>query len=91
MTTPPKTTARPLCDTNATMRSLNCSRWKLWDLCRNDDDFPNPRDIAGKNQWFEDEIEAYKESRPHRIYSAVVAVLAMVGVTALSIAKYLLA
>ena len=45
--TTPQDTLNPLYDTNATMRALNCSRWKLWDLCRNDPDFPNPRDIAG--------------------------------------------
>ncbi len=67
--TPPKTTANPLYDTNATLRSLNCSRWKLWDLCRNDPEFPKPRDIAGKNQWFGNEVEAYKESRPCRQYA----------------------
>ncbi len=67
--TPPKTTANPLYDTNATMRALNCSRWKLWDLCRNDPDFPKPRDIAGKNQWFGNEVEVYKETRPCRRYA----------------------
>ena len=67
--TPQKTTENPLYDTNATLRALNCSRWKLWNLCRNDPDFPNPRDIAGKNQWFKSEIEAYKESRPCRQYA----------------------
>ena len=67
--TPQDTTANPLYDTNTTMRALNCSRWKLWDLCRNDPDFPKPRDIAGKNQWFKSEIETYKESRPCRQYA----------------------
>ncbi len=70
MKTHPKTTTNPLYDTNATMRALNCSRWKLWDLCRNDPDFPNPRSIAGKNSWFANEIEDYKESRPCRQYAA---------------------
>ena len=72
-------------------RALKCSRWKVWDLCKNDDDFPNPRDIAGKNQWFASEIEEYKKSRPRRIYATVAAVLAVVGVTALSLANSLLA
>ena len=85
------TTVNPLYDTSTTLRALNCSRWKLWDLCRNDPDFPNPRDVAGKNQWFGNEIEAYKKSRPRRIYAAVVAVLAVVSVAALSFAKFLLA
>ena len=66
--TPPNT-SNPLYDTNDTLLSLNCSRWKLWDLCRNDPEFPKPRDIAGKNQWFKSEIEAYKESRPCRQYA----------------------
>ena len=91
MNTLPKTTENPLYDTSATMRALNCSRWKVWDLCRNDPDFPNPRDVAGKNQWFAKEIEAYKASRPRRIYAAVVAVLAVVGIAALSFANSLLA
>ena len=65
----PKTTEHPLYDTNATMRALNCSRWKLWDLCRNDPDFPNPRLIAGKNQWFSNEVETYKTTRPVRQYA----------------------
>ena len=86
--TPPNTT-NPLYDTNATMRALNCSRWKLWDLCRNDPEFPKPRDIAGKNSWFAEEIEAYKESRPRRIYAAVVAVLAVVSVAAPFLADFL--
>jgi len=87
--TPPKTTANPLYDTTATLRALNCSRWKLWDLCRNDPDFPKPRNIAGKNAWFGNEIEAYKKSRPRRIYAAVVAVLAVVSVVAPFLAKLL--
>ena len=86
---PPKTTANPLYDTAATMRALNCSRWKLWDLCRNDPDFPKPRDIAGKNQWFGNKIEAYKESRPCRVYAVVVAVLAVASVVAPFLANLL--
>ena len=62
-------THRKIIGTAATMRSLNCSRWKLWDLCRNDDEFPKPREIAGKNSWFEDEIETYKVTRPRRQYA----------------------
>ena len=50
--------------------SLDCSRWKVWDLCHNDPDFPAPRMIAGKRSWFDDEIEDYKESRPRRRYAA---------------------
>ncbi len=87
--TSPKTTPNPLYDTNATLAALNCSRWKLWDLCRNDPEFPKPRDIAGKNSWFAEEIEAYKKSRPCRIYAAVVAVLAVVSVAAPFLANFL--
>ena len=78
--TPPKTTARPLYDTAGTTLSMNCKRWKIWDLCKNDPDFPKPRVIAGKNQWFQDEIETYKATRPRRIYAAVVALLAVVSI-----------
>ena len=88
---PSNPTANPLYDTNATLAALNCSRWKLWDLCRNDPEFPKPREIAGKNQWFGNEIEIYKESRPRRIYAAVAVVLAVVSVAALSLANSLLA
>jgi len=68
-----KTTAHPLYDTAATLNALNCSRWKLWDLCRNDPDFPKPRMIAGKRSWFVDELERYKESRPCRQYAETAA------------------
>jgi len=66
-------TPRKIIDAPATMLSLNCSRWKLWDLCRNDDDFPKPRMIAGKRSWFVDELERYKESRPCRQYAETAA------------------
>ena len=69
----------------------NCSHWKVWDLCKNDPDFPKPRMIAGKRSWFKAEIKDYIESRPRRVYTAVVAFLAVVGVAALSFAKSLLA
>jgi predicted DNA-binding transcriptional regulator AlpA len=88
---PPKTTENPLLDTRGVCLSLNCGRWKIWRLCQDDPDFPNPRDIAGKNQWFASEIEAYKKSRPRRIYVAAVALLAVVSVTALSYANFFLA
>lgn len=60
---------RPIIDAPGAMVSLNCSRWKLWDLCRNDAEFPAPRMIAGKRSWFVDELESYKESRPRRQYA----------------------
>ena len=47
----------------------DCSHWKVWDLCRNDPDFPAPRMIAGKRSWFLAEIKAYIESRPRRQYA----------------------
>ncbi len=89
--TPQKTTENPLLDTRGVCLSLNCGRWKIWRLCQDDPDFPNPRDIAGKNQWFSSEIEEYKKSRPRRIYAAAVAVLVAVGITALSYANFFLA
>ncbi len=82
-------TANPLYDTKGVTRSLNCSRWKVWDLCRNDPEFPNPRDVAGKNQWTQEEIEKYKASRPRRVYAAVAAILAVVSVAAPFFAKIL--
>ena len=63
-------TTREITDTHGTRRLMNGSRWKLWDLSCNDPDFPRPRIIAGKNSWYVDEIEAYKESRPQRQYTA---------------------
>ena len=87
--TSPKTILNPLLDTNATMRALNCSRWKVWHLCRNDPEFPKPRDIAGKNAWFSAEIETYKATRPRRIYAAAVALLAVVSVAAPFLTKLL--
>ncbi len=87
--TSPKATLNELYDTAGTTRSLNCKRWKVWDLCKNDPEFPKPRVIAGKNQWTQQEIEDYKLSRPRRIYAAVVAVLAVVSVAAPFLVKLL--
>ena len=67
--TPNQDTPRKIIDAPATMRSLNCSRWKLWEMCRNDPDFPAPRMIAGKRSWFVDELETYKVTRPRRQYA----------------------
>ena len=50
-------------------KALGVSRWKIWDMCRNDDDFPKPRMIAGKRSWFLIEIKDYMESRPRRQYA----------------------
>ena len=45
------------------------SRWKVWDLCNRDPDFPKPRMIAGKRSWFVAEIKDYIETRPRRQYA----------------------
>ncbi len=87
--TSPTTTLNPLYDTAGTTRALNCKRWKIWDLCKNDPEFPKPRVIAGKNQWFQSEIENYKRTRPRRIYAAVVALLAVVSVATPFLTKLL--
>ena len=60
---------RKIIDGHAVEAALNCSRWKIWDLCRKDSEFPKPRMIAGKRSWFEDEIEHYKVTRPCRQYA----------------------
>ena len=78
----PVTTANPLYDNAGVQLSMNCSRWKIWDLVKHDPDFPKPRDIAGKNQWTQQEIEDYKLSRPRRIYAVMVALLAVVSFAA---------
>ena len=67
------------------------SRRKVWDLCNHDPDFPKPRMIAGRRSWFLAEIKDYIETRPRRVYTAVVAILAVVGVAAFSFANSLLA
>ena len=85
------TNARRLGDINAVLSSLNICRSSLYGLMRNDPSFPSPVDITNKLQFFMDEVETWKESRPRRLYSAVVAILAVVGVAALSSAKSLLA
>jgi predicted DNA-binding transcriptional regulator AlpA len=56
-----------------------------------DSSFPRPFDDGGRLQWFLDELLAWKESRPRRIYAAVVSVLAVGGGVALSFANFLLA
>ena len=38
-------------------------------LLRNDPDFPQPINIGGKREWFLDEIEDYKATRPRRQYA----------------------
>ena len=58
-------------------------------MCSSDLDFPKPRIIAGKNQWFQEEIETYKATRPRRIYAAMVALLAVVSFAAPFLTKLL--
>ena len=60
---------RPLIDNRGVRQSLNCGRSKVWELENTDPDFPPARIIAGKKQWFVDEIETYKASRPLRRYA----------------------
>ena len=65
----PAPTPRKIIDGHAVEVALNCSRWKIWELCKKDPEFPKPRMIAGKRAWFEDEIELYKVTRPCRQYA----------------------
>ena len=73
------TDSRPVGDMRAVQRSLNLCRTTIEKLLRTDPEFPAPFDTATKRQWFLDEIEDYKVSRPRRIYMMVVAVLAVVS------------
>ena len=63
------TNSRPVGDVHDALRSLNVCRSTLEKLLRTDPEFPVPVMIADKRQWFLDEIEAYKESRPRRRYA----------------------
>ena len=47
-------------------RALKCGRSTIYNLMKNDPDFPAPREIAGKLSWFVDEVEEYKSTRPRR-------------------------
>ncbi len=76
------TNPRPVGDMRDVQRSLNCCRTSIYKLMREDSEFPAPFTILDKLTWFLDEIEDYKASRPRRIYTAVVAVLAVVSVAA---------
>jgi len=60
---------REIGNSNDVCRVMKCGRTKLWRLTREDPDFPPPREIAGTNKWFLDEIAAYMESRPRRQYA----------------------
>ena len=63
-------------------RSLNCCRTSIYKLMREDPEFPAPFTVLDKLTWFLDEVEDYKASRPRRIYTTVVAVLAVVSIAA---------
>ena len=65
----PKSGIRPLGDIHAVERSLNSCRSTVEKLLRTDPEFPAPMDIAKKRQWFMDEIETYKATRPRRQYA----------------------
>ncbi len=74
--------SRPVGDIRDVQHDLNCCRSLVEKLLRTDPEFPAPITIGNKRQWFLDEIATYKASRPRRIYTAVVAVLAVVSVAA---------
>ncbi len=76
------TDSRPVGDIRDVQHDLNCCRSLVEKLLRTDPEFPAPITIGNKRQWFLDEIATYKASRPRRIYTAVVAVLAVVSVAA---------
>ncbi len=66
---PTMTDSRQLGDMRAVMRALNSCRTSVYKKLHNDPDFPAPIQIGGKVQFFMDEVEAYKESRPRRRYA----------------------
>ena len=63
------TDPRPLGDIRAAMRALNCGRTSVYKLLREDPDFPAPIKIGDKLNFFLDEIEKYKVTRPRRRYA----------------------
>jgi hypothetical protein len=60
---------REIVRTDGVLRAMKCSRWKIWDLERNDPEFPAARLIAGRKSWFVDELQHYMETRPRRQYA----------------------
>ena len=81
------TDPRPVGDMRDVQRSLNCCRTSIYKLLREDPDFPAPFTTppVDKLTWFLDEIEDYKASRPRRIYTKVVAVVAVVIIAVSSV------
>ena len=63
------TDPRPVGDMRDVQRSLNCCRTSVYKLLRKDPDFPAPILIGGKLEWFLDEVEHYKATRPRRRYA----------------------
>ena len=63
------TNSRPIGDIHAVERSLDLCRTSVENLLRSDPEFPAPITITGKRQWFLDEIETYKVTRPRRQYA----------------------
>ena len=52
----------------------------FYKLMRKDPEFPAPFMVLDKLTWFLDEVEDYKATRPRRIYTTIVAVLAVVSI-----------
>ena len=65
----PKSDFRPLGDIHDVQRMLNVCRTVVENLLRTDPEFPAPMNIAKKRQWFLDEVEQYKATRPRRRYA----------------------
>ncbi len=64
------TDTRPLGDMRQVQAALGDSCRSLVEkLLRTDPDFPQPINIGGKREWFLDEIEDYKVTRPRRQYA----------------------
>ena len=63
------TDSRPVGDIHDVERSLNTCRSLVEKLLRTDPEFPAPISIGNKRQWFLDEIEEYKATRPRRRYA----------------------
>ncbi len=63
------TDPRPLGDMRAVMVALNIGRTSVYKLLHNDPDFPAPITIGDKVEFFMDEVEKYKSTRPRRRYA----------------------
>ena len=63
------TDSRPVGDVHDVQRSLNTCRSLVEKLLRTDPEFPAPITIGNKRQWFMDEVEDYKATRPRRCYA----------------------